>query len=142
VFRHLLQRHNGKRLDTDRLAFRTPPLILKRAVEMIRRDLPGAVGLALHSAGRSPNGFQSPDMRFDKTFAGGRLMQVVKVLAVTPAMLGGDFGNGPIGFANPDRRRADADDRPFAGMSICSSPRVSSGVATWSAMNTSCASIE
>jgi hypothetical protein len=74
---HLLQRYGGKRLDADRLAFRTPALVLKRPFKVIRRDLPGAVGLAFHGACRPANGFQSADMRFDKPLAGGRIMEVV-----------------------------------------------------------------
>jgi hypothetical protein len=115
---HLLKCHRRQGLDPDRLASSSPALVFKCAFDMIGRNLPGAVGLPLNRARRSPDRFQAPDVRLHEPVGRGRIMAEMDVFAVAAAIGGGDLGDGPVDVADRDWRWTDPYNCAFATMLI------------------------
>ena len=81
----------------------------RRPLDMVRRDNPCAIRLALHATLGFTHGLQPADMGFSKALGRGWIMTQMQVDGIAPAMGGCDFGNRPVDGPCLGRFRFDPD---------------------------------
>src|SRR3546814_5494045 len=103
---------------SDRPVAKPARLELVDLIEMIGRDDPIPIGLALDAATDLPHRFETAEMGFGEALAGGGIVLQMGVDRVAPAIGGGDLGDGMIDRAHPAAARRDLDDGVFRDRQI------------------------